>query len=190
MNKFVPAIRYGKINYLNCMQSRHLLFMFTVVAVMFHVPFGADAQCQFEKNVIDAITENQIKVTQPVTLTKLNNNPLYFKAQSIGSKYRFLKMRYYKYNDFSINETREISFRLTTNEEIVVYPRHAAGDTIKTNVETVSAMLVYSISAEQYEKLRRYPVKTFKYFVSTGFIEVPVKEKQQTKIMDILNCID
>lgn len=146
--------------------------------------------CQFEKNAIDAITETQVKVTQPVTVAKLNNNPLYFKAQSIGSKYRFLKMRYYKYNNFSIDESREISLRLTTNEEIVIYPRHAAGDTIRSTVESSSAMLIYPISAEQYEKLKRYPVTTFKYFVTTGFIEVPIKENKQTKIMGILNCID
>ena len=163
-----------------------------IVAVTFAI--GAQAvsaqSCQFEKNAIDAITETQVKVTQPVTVAKLNNNPLYFKAQSVGSKYRFLKMRYYKYNNFSIDESREISLRLTTNEEIVIYPRHAAGDTIRSTVESSSAMLIYPISAEQYEKLKRYPVTTFKYFVTTGFIEVPIKENKQTKIMGILNCID
>ncbi|MBR2196082.1 MAG: hypothetical protein IJ911_10760 [Salinivirgaceae bacterium] len=173
------------------MQVVHRIYK-VIVAVAFTI--GAQAvsaqSCQFEKNAIDAITETQVKVTQPVTVAKLNNNPLYFKAQSVGSKYRFLKMRYYKYNNFSIDESREISLRLTTNEEIVIYPRHAAGDTIRSTVESSSAMLIYPISAEQYEKLKRYPVTTFKYFVSTGFIEVPIKENKQTKIMGILNCID
>lgn len=165
--------------------------LFVLAIALLAVAQNVNAQgCQFEKNSIDAITESQIKITQPVTLAKLNNNPLYFKAQSIGSKYRFLKMRYYKYNNFSIDESREISLRLTTNEEIVIYPRHAAGDTIRSTVESSSAMLIYPINAEQYEKLKRYPVKTFKYFVTTGFIEVPIKENKQAKIMGILNCID
>ena len=170
--------------------SRKICLVMSVMALL-AVTQKVNAQsCQFEKNSIDAITESSIKVTQPVTVAKLNNNPLYFKAQSIGSKYRFLKMRYYKYNNFSIDESREISLRLTTNEEIVIYPRHAAGDTIRSTVESSSAMLIYPISAEQYEKLKRYPVTTFKYFVSTGFIEVPIKENKQDKIMGILNCID
>ena len=173
------------------MQVAHKIRFAIAAAVLLVGAQAVSAQsCQFEKNAIDAITETQVKVTQPVTVAKLNNNPLYFKAQSIGSKYRFLKMRYYKYNNFSIDESREISLRLTTNEEIVIYPRHAAGDTIRSTVESSSAMLIYPISAEQYEKLKRYPVTTFKYFVTTGFIEVPIKEKQQAKIMDILNCID
>ena len=172
------------------MRGMHVILRVVLATVMSVGSCCVNAQCQFEKNVVDAITENQIKVTQPVALAKLNNNPLYFKAQSIGSKYRFLKMRYYKYNEFSINEDREISLRLTNNEEIVVYPRHSASDTVKTNVETVSALLIYPINAEQYEKLKRYPVKTFKYFVATGFIDVPIKENKQTKIMEILNCID
>lgn len=172
------------------MHTMHKFLMAFIFAFLLGGTVQVYSQCQYEKNAIDAITESQIKITHPVTIAKLNNNPLYFKAQSIGSKYRFLKMRYYKYNGFSINEAREISLRLTNNEEIVIYPRHAAGDTIKTNVETVSSMLIYPINAEQYEKLRRYPVKTFKYFVATGFVEVPIKENKQTKIMDILNCID
>lgn len=173
------------------MQVAHKFRFAIAVAVLLVGAQAVNAQsCQFEKNAIDAITETQVKVTQPVTVAKLNNNPLYFKAQSIGSKYRFLKMRYYKYNNFSIDESREISLRLTTNEEIVIYPRHAAGDTIRSTVESSSAMLIYPISAEQYEKLKRYPVTTFKYFVTTGFIEVPIKENKQTKIMGILNCID
>lgn len=173
------------------MQVAHKIRFAIAAAVLLVGAQAVSAQsCQFEKNAIDAITETQVKVTQPVTVAKLNNNPLYFKAQSIGSKYRFLKMRYYKYNNFSIDESREISLRLTTNEEIVIYPRHAAGDTIRSTVESSSAMLIYPISAEQYEKLKRYPVTTFKYFVTTGFIEVPIKENKQTKIMGILNCID
>ena len=173
------------------MQVAHKIRFAIAAAVLLVCAQAVSAQsCQFEKNAIDAITETQVKVTQPVTVAKLNNNPLYFKAQSIGSKYRFLKMRYYKYNNFSIDESHEISLRLTTNEEIVIYPRHAAGDTIRSTVESSSAMLIYPISAEQYEKLKRYPVTTFKYFVTTGFIEVPIKENKQTKIMGILNCID
>lgn len=179
---------YTKFILLMHTMHKNLVALFVAFLLVGRTPVSA--QCQYEKNVIDAITESQIKITQPVTVAKLNNNPLYFKAQSIGSKYRFLKMRYYKYNGFSINESREISLRLTNNEEIVIYPRHAAGDTIKSNVETVSSMLIYPINAEQYEKLKRYPVKIFKYFVTTGFIEVPIKENKQTKIMDILNCID
>ena len=173
------------------MQVVHRIYKVIFVAAFAIGAQAVSAQsCQFEKNTIDAITETQVKVTQPVTVAKLNNNPLYFKAQSVGSKYRFLKMRYYKYNDFSIDESREISLRLTTNEEIVIYPRHAAGDTIRSTIESSSALIIYPISAEQYEKLKRYPITTFKYFISTGFVEVPIKENKQTKIMSILNCID
>ena len=81
------------------MQVAHKIRFAIAAAVLLVGAQAVSAQsCQFEKNAIDAITETQVKVTQPVTVAKLNNNPLYFKAQSIGSKYRFLKMRYYKYN--------------------------------------------------------------------------------------------
>ena len=87
--------------------------------------------CHYEKNVIDALTEVPVRVTQPVTIGKLNNNPLYFKAQSVGIRYRFLKMKYYRYEGFSINEQREIAFRLSTNEEIVIQPRINPADTVE-----------------------------------------------------------
>lgn len=78
---------------------KNLVALFVAFLLVGRTPVSA--QCQYEKNVIDAITESQIKITQPVTVAKLNNNPLYFKAQSIGSKYRFLKMRYYIILQFS-----------------------------------------------------------------------------------------
>ena len=146
--------------------------------------------CRYEKNVIDALTEVPVRVTQPVTIGKLNNNPLYFKAQSVGIRYRFLKMKYYRYEGFSINEQREIAFRLSTNEEIVIQPRINPADTVQGVGETISSLIVYPLTADQYEKLKRFPVTSFKYFGSDGAVEMPIKESRQSKIMEILNCID
>lgn len=173
------------------MQVAHKVRLVIYAVVLLAATQAVNAQsCQYEKNIIDALTEASVKITQPVTVAKLNNNPLYFKAQSVGMRYRFLKMKYYKYEGFSINEMREISFRLTTNEEIVIKPRINPADTIHSTGETISALIVYPLTADQYEKLKRYPVTTFKYYITTGFVEIPIKESKQTKIMDILNCID
>jgi len=165
-----------------------------IIATMAVVLLGwskSNAQsCHYEKNIIDAITEVPVRVTQPVTIAKLNNNPLYFKAQSVGSRYRFLKMKYYKYESFSISEQREIAFRLSNNEEVIIHPRINPADTTQSIGETISALLIYPLTADQYEKLKRFPVTTFKYFINTGFVEIPIKESKQGKIMEILNCID
>jgi hypothetical protein len=146
--------------------------------------------CEYEKNEIDAVTEVQIKLTVPVVLTRLNNNPLYFKAQSIGT-YKFLKMRYYKYNDFYIQEDREIAFKLSNGEEVTLFPRPMPVDTTSMNdFVTTSSLLVYKLSSEQYEKLKSYPVTIFKYYLTSGFIEVDIKESRQTRLIEILKCIE
>jgi hypothetical protein len=146
--------------------------------------------CQYEKNEIDAVTEVPVKLTVPVVLTRLNNNPLYFKAQSIGSL-RFLKMRYYKYNDFYIQEDREIAFKLSNGEEVVLYPRVVPVDTTAMDdFITISSLLVYRLNNDQFEKLKNYPVTSFRYYVVSGFIDVDIKTSRQTRLIEILKCIE
>ncbi|MBR5958079.1 MAG: hypothetical protein IKZ99_06925 [Salinivirgaceae bacterium] len=170
------------------MQISHRICRFIVAAILITVAQTVSAQsCQYEKNIIDALTEARIKVTQPITLAKMNNNPLYFKAQSVGMRYRFLKMKYYKYEDFTINEEREIAFRLSNNEEIVIKPRATAKE---STGETMASQIVYPLSADQYEKLKRFPITSFKYYIASDPFEIPIKESKQTKIMEILGCID
>jgi hypothetical protein len=146
--------------------------------------------CEYEKNEIDAVTEVNIKLTIPVVLARLNNNPLYFKAQSIG-KHKFLKMRYYKYNDFYIQEDREIAFKLTNGEEVTLFPRPTPVDTTSmSDFVTISSLLIYRLDADQFEKLKTYPVTTFKYYLVSGFIEMDIKDSRQIRLMEILKCIE
>ncbi len=147
-------------------------------------------KCRYEKNEIDAITEKTIKLTEPEVLLRLDNSPVYVKAQCIG-EYKYLKLKYIKYGDFYIVDDREIALTLQNNQEVVLFPRPMPQDTAKTDdILSVTAMLVYKLSSEQYHLLSNFPVKEFKYYMSTGWVSEEISSSKQSIIMDLLRCVE
>ncbi len=154
-------------------------------------PVKVKAQkCNFEKNEIDALTELVIKRTAPEMLLRIKGQPLYVKAQCIGTN-KYLKIVFYKYNDFSFQEQREVGFILSNNEELVLYPRQMSIDSTKMDdLTNIYSLLIYKLSDDQYVKLTQYPVNKFKYFLISGFVTEPIKDKNQGKIMGVLKCVE
>lgn len=162
------------------------------LSIIFMIIFsGVSAQkCNYEKNEIDALTELVVKRTEPQLLCRINGQPLFAKAQCIGTN-KYLKLVFYKFNDYSFQEDREVGFRLSNNEELLIYPRVMPVDSSKMDdLANVNSLLVYKLTSEQYEQLKIYPVKKFKYFVTSGFIEETIAEKRQHTIINVLKCID
>lgn len=147
-------------------------------------------KCNYEKNEIDALTELLVKRTGPAMLLRINGQPMYAKGQSIGEN-KYLKLLFYKYNDFSFQETREVGFVLSNEEEILLYPRQMPVDTAKMD-ETIeiNSLLVYKLTSEQYQKLMEYPVTSFKYYLISGFITEPIKGSKQEKLKEVLRCVE
>ncbi|MDA3891918.1 MAG: hypothetical protein PF517_09680 [Salinivirgaceae bacterium] len=147
-------------------------------------------KCNYEKNEIEALTEMVLKRTSPQLLCRISGQPLYAKAQCIGTN-KYLKLQFYKFNDFSFQEDREVGFILSSNEELVVYPRVMPLDSSKMDqFENVNSLMIYKLTEEQYKALTIYPIKKFKYFVSTGFVEQAVASKRQSVVMNVLKCIE
>lgn len=147
-------------------------------------------KCNYEKNEIDALTELLVKRTAPELVCRINGQPLYAKAQCIGQN-KYLKLLFYRFNDFSFQEDREVSFILSNNEELIVYPRLMPVDSTKMDQLTnVNSLLVYKLNDEQYKQLTVYPVKKFRYFMTTGFVDVPVTSKRQHAVINVLKCVE
>ena len=165
----------------------YLIFFFIVTS--FSVKVKAQ-KCGFEKNEIDALTELVVKRTAPSMLLRIEGQPLYVKAQCIGTN-KYLKIVFYRYNDFSFQENREVGFLLSNKEDLLLYPRQMSVDSAKMdNVINVSSLLIYKLSDNQYQKLTQFPVIKFKYYLTTGFVEVPIKTKKQGKVMEVLRCVE
>lgn len=147
-------------------------------------------KCNYEKNEIDGLLEVPIKRTGPQKLCRINNQPVYVKAQCIGDN-KYLKIMYYKYDGFHIQEDREISFILPSNDEIILFPREMPVDSTKVDDLTdLSSLLIYKLSAEQYQILKDVPVVKFKYFIVSGFIEKEIKAGNQANVMQVLRCVE
>ncbi len=151
---------------------------------------GYAQKCNYEVNEIDGLLEMPIKRTVPEMLCRINNQPIYIKAQCIGSN-KYLKLRYYKDTEFSIQENREISFILPSDDEIILFPRVMPVDSsAMDDLIEISSMLVYKLSADQYETLKNSPVKVFKYYRVSGFVEKEIKASKQTTLMQVLRCVE
>ena len=42
---------------------------------------------------------------------------------------------------------------------------------------------------DDFEKLSTYDLKSFKYYVAGGYVNIEVKEKKQTILRQVMNCI-
>jgi hypothetical protein len=175
------------------MQQYNITGFYTIILgiVLTISNYQVSAQkCKYEKNEIDAITEKAIKLTEPEVLLRLDNNPIQIKAQCIG-EYKYLKLRYIKYSSFYIVDDREIAFKLKNDQEIVLFPRPMPQDTAKTDdITAITAMLVYKLSTEQYQLLSNFPIKEFKYYLSTGWMTEEINANKQNVIMNLLRCVE
>lgn len=171
-------------------KKTNLVFVFLLLLLLFN-SVGVNAQkCNYEKNEVDALTELTIKRTEPEFLCRISGQPLYAKAQCIG-KNKYLKLVFYRFNDFMFDEDREVSFILSNHDELIVYPRAMPVDSAKMDdLTNVNSLLIYKLTEEQYKTLTVYPVTKFRYFVSTGFVEVPITSKRQHAVIDVLKCVE
>lgn len=171
------------------MTARYKILILVITLTCLHSISNAQ-KCRLEKNDVDALTEMVIKRTAQELLLRINNEPVYFKAQCIGPN-KYLKLSYYTHGNFSFNEEREIKLITTLNDEIVLHPRVAPKDTSKTDdLYNVRSLIVYKLSQEQHTKLKANGVIAFKYFVTTGWVERNIKTSKQSTIQELLICVD
>jgi hypothetical protein len=150
----------------------------------------AAQNCSYEKNEIDAVTELTVKRTVAEILLRINGQPVFVKGQSIGDN-KYLKIQYYRYSNYEIQEDREITFVLSNEEEVTLFPREMPVDSTKMNdFSDLSSLLIFKLSAEQYQKLKETPITIFKYHLISGFVEEPIKGSKQQSVMEVLRCIE
>jgi len=147
-------------------------------------------KCQYEKNEIDAVTELQIKRTVAEMLLRINGQPVYVKGQSIGAN-KYLKIQYYKYSNYEIQEDREITLVLNNAEEVTLHPRPMPVDSTKINdYSDLSTILIFKLTEDQFQKLKSAPTTKFKYHLISGFVEEPINGSKQQSIMEVLRCLE
>ncbi len=172
------------------MKIRILQLIITMIIIIGATNTISAQRCKYERDEIDGLLEVPVKLTKKELLCRINNQPIYVKAQCIGSN-KYLKLRYFQYNDFTIQNNKEIAFVLPSSEEVILYPRPMPVDSTEMNeIKEVSTMLVYKLNPNQYDILANTQVIKFKYYISTGFVEEPIKESKQSVIMNLLRCVE
>lgn len=173
------------------MPFRLIFNIFILILFIVVLADSANAQkCNYEKNEIDGLLEVPIKRTAPTKLCRLENQPIYIKAQCIGDN-KYLKITYFNYESFTLQLDREIGFVLPSDDEIILFPRIIPVDSTEIDgYVDVSTLVVYKLSDEQYGILKDVPVTKFKYYITSGFMEKDIKPANQIKVMEVLRCVE
>lgn len=168
---------------MNKILSITLLFIFPI--------FSYSQKCSYEKDKIDENTQLVIKRTAPLTLCKVNGYPFIFKSQQIGDR-KYLKLRYYKYNNFSIIEGSKFIFYFDNNNKLMIdaLELRKKQNSNKNGFTTVSSMIVYELEKEDFKTLLNNPVIMIAVYTNTGITKQEIKSKQQNDIQHLLDCIN
>lgn len=166
-------------------------FLITILTSLLFFQANAQKACKYEKDEIDAITELKVRITQQIQLCKVNNAPFLIKAQSIGDR-RYLKIRYYRYDNFSILPNTDFTFTFSDNTTLEVTPRETKTDTANTDnsFTAISSMIILPLSEQQFYKLLHFPVTKMKYYIPGGYEFKDIKESKQEDLKQILSCIE
>lgn len=165
-----------------------LKIIFSIVVVLFLHTANAQ-KCRYEIDQLDSKTEMQIKRTEPVEITRVNNQPLLMKAQCIGEN-KYLKVRYYKYNGFEIRDSEIFEIIFTDRSSIKLQPRKLPKKKSSGGFVTVSSLLIFDLSRDQYKQLLDKPVLELKYFVEGGgYVREEVRKRFQSDLQHIMQCV-
>ena len=162
------------------------------ITLLFIISLSTYAQkCNYEKDKIDENTQFLIRRTTPITLCKVNGHPFIFKSQQIGER-KYLKLRYYRYNNFSIIEGSKFIFYFENGNKLMINPLEIKKkpNTNQNGLTTISSMIVYQLDNNNFNALLNNQIKMIAVYTNTGITKVDIKSKQQNDIQHLLNCIN
>lgn len=160
-----------------------------LVSIMWMYSAVYGQKCHYEKEMIDAETELQIKRTEYVDIMRVNNQPFLIKAQCIGSR-KYMKIRYYRYSGFQIRTNEPIEFFFEDNTSVKITAREMPKTKAGSGFVQVSSMLVYDLTTEQYLQLMNNPIEAVKYYIeSGGFIREEIRSRYKSDVQHIMQCI-
>jgi hypothetical protein len=146
-------------------------------------------KCRYEVDQIDSKTEMLIKRTEPVEIARVNNQPLLMKAQCIGEN-KYLKVRYYRYNGFEIRDSEIFEIIFADRSSIKLQPRELPKKKSSGDFVTVSSLLIFDLTRDQYKQLLDKPVIELKYYVEGGgYVREEVRKRFQSDLQHIMQCI-
>ncbi|PLX14792.1 MAG: hypothetical protein C0599_18135 [Salinivirgaceae bacterium] len=168
------------------MKALHLI---TVLSITLLFNTVQAQKCRYEIDEIDSKTEMPIKRTEPIELARVNNQPLLIKAQCIGPN-KYLKIRYYRYNGFEIRDNEIFEFIFTDRSSIKLKPRELPKKKSSGGFVTVSSMLIFDLTKDQYAQLLNKPVGEIKYYVDRGgYVRDEIRKRFQTDLQYIMQCV-
>lgn len=160
-----------------------------LIITLFVIKSLAGQKCHYEKDMIDAVTEMQIKRTEPIEMATVNEHPLYMKAQCIGP-HKYLKIRYFRYNSFEIRAEEPFEIVFNDHSSVKLEARKMPESKNSGGFVKVSSLLVYNLTSAQYKLLLNKPVVQIKYYIeSGGYIRKDIRKRYQDDLQFLMRCV-
>jgi hypothetical protein len=171
--------------------AKIIVAFFIFVGVNLLPVMAFSQNCALEVNQTDPVTGAIVKRTEDVSVGRLNSQPLYFKAQSIGQK-KFLKMRYFRYGNFNISDQLPMVLTFNDNSTLEVNPRPLPKrQQESSNMTSVSSMLIYDIDDTQYQAIQQQPIKAITLKTESGDeVVTDIRERFRSILQQLLKCVD
>lgn len=164
-----------------------------IITVLMGFAGASKAQnCLLEINQVDPVTNLVVKRTEDVAIGKLNGQALYFKAQCIGTK-KYLKVRYYRYGNFALSDKLPmiLVFQDGTSVDLIPRPLAAPNTGEQSNIVSVSSMLIFDISEQQYNTIIKNTIVSVSITTENGNSHhVDLRERYRQTIQTLLKCVD
>lgn len=175
---------------LKLLKCRIIFVMLCFFFIMIWYPADIKAQnCTYEVNLVDPSTGAVVKRTSDVAIGKLNRQPFYVKTQCIG-KNKYLKIRYYCYDNFFISDKHPMKLTFMDDTSIDLIPRSNDDQQESINISKISTMLIYFIDENQLNKMMSEPIKKIEFQSSQGdFVDFDVRERFRSTIQQLLDCV-
>ena len=101
-------------------------------------------------------------------------------------------MRYFRYGNFTVSDQLPITFTFSDNSTLQLMPRpQPESQQGSSTITSVSSMLIYDISPEQYNIIKKLPITSIAVKTEKGDnIDTDIRERFRYVIQNMLNCVD
>ena len=150
---------------------------------------GFGQKCKYQKNETDKFTKSEIKITKEKILWKnpMGGNTLSFYVSSVD-KEKFITIRYSQGSVFTVKSGASLTLLLENAESVSLSTKSSI---VAEFVGSIwYAYTTYSIQENSISLLSQYNVTDIRLETSDGYIDKPIKRKNQSRITEHLRCIE
>ena len=160
------------------------------LAILCSLSINAFAQCHYETDKVDKFSGNKVLATKYERILKGDGRVVDCAARLNGD-YKSLSFKYTSFSICSTNEGNKLLFLLSDNsQDTLICGKYSVAEPVPGSYPTIWTIYVtYTLNNNSIEKLSTSKITDIKFYTNDGYVEMELKEKNQSKIAELISCI-